>query len=267
MDGRHPANGGGSSAISDILPGKLTRRLAKSSVEILQRWFTAHRHHPYPNDFEKDALSEQTGLTHLQISNWMANTRRRSNKRDHEISAMASPAIQASMSVPNLSSLQAWDEMDPLTRWRNSPPDEEPVAFSTIVKAMPKSSVTNTSGVTGNWTPPVYLLQHPSSSRAMSDTSFESMNSLQSSGASSGQSASSADSAMSFRNPTINIIHHSRRRRSQHLRGVPIAQRPFNGLERSHQARIYQCTFCTHTFKNKYDWTRHEGSLHLVLER
>jgi hypothetical protein len=29
----------------------------------------------------------------------------------------------------------------------------------------------------------------------------------------------------------------------------------------------YQCTFCTETFKNKYDWQRHEKSLHLPLEQ
>lgn len=31
--------------------------------------------------------------------------------------------------------------------------------------------------------------------------------------------------------------------------------------------RIFQCTFCTDTFKSKYDWTRHEKTLHLSLEK
>ena len=31
--------------------------------------------------------------------------------------------------------------------------------------------------------------------------------------------------------------------------------------------RMFQCTFCTDTFKSKYDWTRHEKSLHLSLEK
>lgn len=29
----------------------------------------------------------------------------------------------------------------------------------------------------------------------------------------------------------------------------------------------YQCTFCTETFKTKFDWQRHEKSLHLTLEQ
>jgi hypothetical protein len=29
----------------------------------------------------------------------------------------------------------------------------------------------------------------------------------------------------------------------------------------------FQCTFCAETFKTKYDWQRHEKSLHIPLER
>jgi hypothetical protein len=31
--------------------------------------------------------------------------------------------------------------------------------------------------------------------------------------------------------------------------------------------RLFQCTFCTDRFKSKYDWARHEKSLHLSLEK
>jgi hypothetical protein len=31
--------------------------------------------------------------------------------------------------------------------------------------------------------------------------------------------------------------------------------------------RQFQCTFCTDRFKSKYDWSRHEKSLHLSLEK
>lgn len=31
--------------------------------------------------------------------------------------------------------------------------------------------------------------------------------------------------------------------------------------------RLFQCTFCTDRFKTKYDWSRHEKSLHLSLEK
>ncbi|KAL5362127.1 hypothetical protein BJX96DRAFT_166424 [Aspergillus floccosus] len=32
-------------------------------------------------------------------------------------------------------------------------------------------------------------------------------------------------------------------------------------------SRIYQCTFCADSFQTKYDWQRHEKSLHLALEK
>jgi hypothetical protein len=32
-------------------------------------------------------------------------------------------------------------------------------------------------------------------------------------------------------------------------------------------SRLFQCTFCTDRFKSKYDWLRHEKSLHLSLEK
>ncbi|KAL7800652.1 hypothetical protein V8C43DRAFT_313293 [Trichoderma afarasin] len=40
-----------------------------------------------------------------------------------------------------------------------------------------------------------------------------------------------------------------------------------NGSTEDGNPRIYQCTFCTDTFKSRYDWTRHEATLHLALER
>jgi hypothetical protein len=48
-----------------------------------------------------------------------------------------------------------------------------------------------------------------------------------------------------------------RRRRLPPIR--PTAIRP--------PVRIFQCNFCTETFKTKHDWQRHEKSLHLFLER
>ncbi|KAL7904753.1 hypothetical protein GGI35DRAFT_194467 [Trichoderma velutinum] len=40
-----------------------------------------------------------------------------------------------------------------------------------------------------------------------------------------------------------------------------------DGSAEEKNSRIYQCTFCTDTFKSRYDWTRHEATLHLALER
>lgn len=42
---------------------------------ILQNWFNANEHNPYPTSDEKEALSAQTGLTIAQISSYMEKTR------------------------------------------------------------------------------------------------------------------------------------------------------------------------------------------------
>jgi hypothetical protein len=46
--------------------------------------------------------------------------------------------------------------------------------------------------------------------------------------------------------------------------GSNIAKR---NVTRQPQQKRFQCTFCTDTFITKYDWTRHEISLHLQLKR
>jgi hypothetical protein len=38
-------------------------------------------------------------------------------------------------------------------------------------------------------------------------------------------------------------------------------------LDANEAQRLFQCTFCTDRFRTKYDWSRHEKSLHLSLEK
>ncbi|KAL6804998.1 hypothetical protein GGI42DRAFT_308197 [Trichoderma sp. SZMC 28013] len=58
--------------------------------------------------------------------------------------------------------------------------------------------------------------------------------------------------------------HGSGHRRNSH---TSWRHKATDGLAEERNPRIYQCTFCTDTFKSRYDWTRHEATLHLALER
>lgn len=73
------------------------------------------------------------------------------------------------------------------------------------------------------------------------------------------QSHSSLESLGSQLSP---IPRYNKRRRRGRSAGVPKL-----GSHKLPVVKRYQCTFCTDTFKTKYDWQRHEATIHLSLEQ
>ncbi|CCF57719.1 hypothetical protein KAFR_0D00720 [Kazachstania africana CBS 2517] len=52
-------------------------RFSKENVKVLERWYTAHIDRPYLNRQSTEYLISKTGLSRVQIKNWVSNRRRK----------------------------------------------------------------------------------------------------------------------------------------------------------------------------------------------
>ena len=57
--------------------GILRRRFPKRTTQLLAYWLRAHSADPYPTESQKRALCRESGLSVIQLNDWLANYRRR----------------------------------------------------------------------------------------------------------------------------------------------------------------------------------------------
>jgi hypothetical protein len=234
---------------------KVGARFSREALRTLKTWLSTHHRHPYPTDEEKESLKRQTGLNKTQITNWLANARRRGKVRAPR-STSPSPHIDQyanGMDIPRRGT-PALREMNPLERWKNSPPEHEPASVTAIAKAV--TSSTFSSGRDSPYTS--YGHTDDGSGRSLCNVSSTSSLGTSHSSGGSFASAFSHKSHGSF-----GSFGNRGRRRRRKAAPKPVKVNNFSAVA----PRTYQCTFCTETFKTKHDWQRHEKSLHLSLER
>ncbi|KAF7550023.1 hypothetical protein G7Z17_g5999 [Cylindrodendrum hubeiense] len=129
------------------VPAKVVNRLDSGSVRTLRQWFAAHDRHPYATAKDVEILQSKTGLTKLQVTNWLANTRRRSKFQP----PASSPVVrgrtertsneQAPIDIPaRTATPMPLENMNPLERWKSSPPEHEAADVSDISRAVAASS-------------------------------------------------------------------------------------------------------------------------------
>ncbi|CAG8242502.1 unnamed protein product [Penicillium salamii] len=151
----------------------------------------------------------------------------------------------------------AHDVPDPMQRWQDSPPEDEPASISAIMDAVRSSEGSSAadhgrSGAGGT---------EPSGRPGEAFRAYR--NAASSTSGESGASKSSRNSLQS-ENSGSGSSRNSSALRPRRSRGrITKSQQKNNGKE---ERRIFCCTFCCDRFKSKYDWTRHEKSLHLNLE-
>jgi hypothetical protein len=252
---------------------KTGTRFPRAAVKILKDWMDQHKDNPYPTDEEKEELKMLTGLKSGQISNWLANTRRRTKTRARGVSpSIRSPAWPTSSSASTTAAInipfdkkgirhngKTWDRMTPFERWQHSPPENEPASVTDIAQAVAKTKSRSQESSLSSRNAALDSSAGSSFSarRAPSLTSLETgmSDSLLSSGSLSNLSL---ESSMSHGSLGSRGRDKRRRRRTaaNPSRNVKVAE-----------IRPFQCTFCTDRFRTKYDWSRHEKSLHLSLEK
>lgn len=240
-------------------------RFARAAVVIMRSWINEHSDHPYPTEEEKEELKIRTGLTGSQITNWLANARRRDKDRKKKRSAPSS--IRPSVEAIDIPTGRTWEDLNPFERWQHSPPENEPAPLEAIADAVrestPLESASSSTSASAhqndssNSSLNFSLFRAPSSASLETGWSTLSSRSVDSKG--SAFSHGSKNSFGSFNSfGSGGKLKERRRRRNA---------RPHPKVDVHGKDRPFQCTFCTDTFKSKYDWTRHEKSLHLSLEK
>ncbi|KAF5237574.1 hypothetical protein FANTH_10765 [Fusarium anthophilum] len=228
----------------DTLPPKIRTRFSKEALKVLKDWLDSHSDHPYLDEEDREMLQRQTGLNKTQISNWLTNARRRRKvQRPRSTSPYVRNTWTRPIDIPRRPDTPAFqndsDNLNPLERWVDSPPENEPASVTAIAKAVALNSKTSS----GQNSPRSFA-----STDDGSNPSVYNVSSASSAGTSSGASFGSM------------TRQRGRRRR-----------RPFPKRKEKPSSAVaikkFQCTFCTDTFGTKYDWQRHEKSLHLSLER
>jgi len=242
-------------------------RFSRATIKILRDWLDEHADHPYPTEAEKEDLKVRTGLKSGQIANWLANARRRGKVRPKRA---ISPSIRPNTQPMDIPKGKTWDTMTPFDRWKYSPPENEPAPLDAIAHAInqfhsPPEAISVPTSQSG--------YQHDSRSassecfssalNAPSTTSFDTGFSALSSGQ---LSSGSFGSAWSYSTRNSFGSHGSAAKKERRRRRRP-APKALQKLAKDSGPRLFQCTFCTDTFKTKYDWTRHEKSLHISLEK
>jgi len=261
-----PASLNSAGAAGDVAANvarKAGARFSRESVKILKNWLSTHSKHPYPNEDEKKMLQKQTGLDKIQITNWLANARRR---KKIVAPRSTSPGVRTwtnAIDIPQRRGTPSLEHMNPLQRWQNSPPENEPASVTAIARAVTASTASNVSS--GLNSPFSLNFTDDGSGRSLCNVSSVSSIEASVSLSSGGSFASAFSHASRGSMNSFGSLDRGRRRRRRKAAnrksnepGIPPASAPL---------KSFQCTFCTETFRTKHDWQRHEKSLHLSLER
>ncbi|KAH7350399.1 hypothetical protein BKA66DRAFT_431122 [Pyrenochaeta sp. MPI-SDFR-AT-0127] len=238
-------------------------RIPLEARQILEDEFAAN---PYPCSWEMDIIAHQANLDVKKVRNWFNNTRARKKGEDSQspIQEMPNDSTRSLNSKLSKDSLDALDKhadkaaqppQPPLAVYLAQSYQEEAVEFSAVQAAIDNSSLSGSGDFEND---------------AWSDSRGERRGSVMTSITSS-EGTAPTTYTVSSSGSCSNISSFGRDRRRGRRRMAwkesPYTRQKFNGVNSAgepQQDLPFFCTFCPRAFKTKYEWIRHEDSVHAL---
>lgn len=252
-------------------------RLPLEARQILEDEFAAN---PYPCSWEMDIIAHQANLDVKKVRNWFNNTRARKKVEgeiaqdrcaENMLTYLESQSVQQEITTyhsrplkPQLSkeSLEALDKhaddaiqppQPPLAVYLAQSYQEEAVTYTTVQAALDTSSLSGSGDYQEDaWSIPPRE-RTGSVITASSGGTAPTTYTVSSSGSRSNISSFGRDRRRGRRRMAWKESPHTR----QSINGVNSAGEPQKDLP-------FFCTFCPRAFKTKYEWIRHEDSVHAL---
>ncbi|KAF2194908.1 hypothetical protein K469DRAFT_545486 [Zopfia rhizophila CBS 207.26] len=231
-------------------------RISSEAKQVLEEKFASN---PYPCAWEIDIIAYQTSLDAKKVRNWFNNARARRQCPQNSCPAAGlsdenAQSLRTKLSKESLEALSKQIDtatqppQPPLAVYLASPFQEEPAAIEAIEAAVES----------GTQRDQLDALDSSSSSRVGSSSSIIK---------SQPSSESSVPTLYTMSSNSSSFGRDRRRgRRRMNWRTSPYSKMtPTRSKAGGSNLKLpFFCTFCSRAFKNKYDWTRHEDSVHAL---
>ncbi|KAI2482192.1 Homeodomain-containing transcription factor [Pyrenophora tritici-repentis] len=234
-------------------------RIPFEARQILEDEFAAN---PYPHNWEMDIIAHQANLDVKKVRNWFNNTRARKKVGDSQ-SVMqdapdtGTPVLKTKLSKDSLDTLDKQVDgttqppQPPLAVYLAQSYQEEAVELSAVHAAIEGGSLSG-SGQDDAWS------DSRQGRRGSAITSIAS---------SEGTAPTTYTVSSSGSRSNISSFGRDRRRGRRRMAWKESPRQAINGVNSAGEPQKdlpFFCTFCPRAFKTKYEWVRHEDSVHAL---
>ncbi|PVH96771.1 hypothetical protein DM02DRAFT_534568 [Periconia macrospinosa] len=244
-------------------PASATRKGASTRIpleakQMLEEEFSAN---PYPCSWEIDVIAHQANLDVKRVRNWFNNTRARKKGSD----ALEVKLPKAQQSTCSLSSQLSRGSLEALDKQsENSPEPPQPPLALYLAQSYQEEACTVSdiqAAIDNRSLSEDIDLQMDTASSSKMGRSSSIITSVNSSDGTAPTTYSSGSNLSSFNRDR------RRGRRRMEWKTSPYTRTKLKGLNSAgvpQEDLPFCCTFCPRAFRTKYEWIRHEDSVHAL---